>query len=393
VSWTDPRIARRKERNDQVRVAGIFGETFYDSAGETHSYAALAPVAAEIQPQLELKLAGYSKNHVIRQRLAEKISGAVDRLYQRTGTADLYVAELAAKLRNARLDGTCGLRMNNGKPIFYWDTKAGLSRFCPDDAREDAMRLQRKVLDPVAELQAGGASIHYAVFTTPNAPAGELRKEMAAIQGRLRKFLKGFPQIIGALTVLEAPLGESRDWNVHVNALLVVRGFLDYGELRRKWHWNCHMEKLATGPDAIRSALAELIKYAVAATVSKSAEKAAPAGHSRAPPMLEWRDSELFEFIYAMRGFRRTRSYGCLYKLGKPEPEEIGQVIHIGTVKAWRGAIVFRSALLESIPGDNFLGLTGAERWIALKKALQVADLEGAEDIGARLPARFEAAA
>ena len=111
--------------------------------------------------------------------------------------------------------------------------------------------------------------------------------------------------------MLEAPLGRGRDWNVHLNVILPVKGFLDFGELRKHWHWNVECRWIADAPGAFESAFAELIKYAVAATVAKSAQHLAD-GKSVAPPMLEWSDGELLEWLRAMRGFRRTRTYGAL---------------------------------------------------------------------------------
>jgi len=408
MSWTDPRIERRKQREAQAEAAGRFGETYYGQNGETLSYAALAPVAAEAQPQLELKLEGASKNHVTRQLLSQRIAAMSQRRYEKLGEIDCYLDRLAAKLRDARQKGTFGIRVNNGKMVWMWDTKAGLSRLCPDDAREESMRLQRKVMEPLLDLQAAGHALHYVVLTAPNFGPGKLKEGMAYIHRRFRQLRKAkfpdgslrFPEIRGALTVLEAPLGGYRDWHVHLNCILVVKGFLDYEKLRAWWHWNLHAEKLPAHHDReqsrelLRGALAELIKYVVAATVAKSREKNFRArdgeDRPRPPSMLEWSDAELYEFIYAMKGFRRTRSYGELYKIKKPEREELGEIIHIGQLRAIGGAIVARCALLESIPGDNFPGMSGADRWRALKKALSIADLEGDASIGADIPARIE---
>jgi hypothetical protein len=199
-----------------------------------------------------------------------------------------------------------------------------------------------------------------------------------------------FPEIKGALCVLEAPLGSARDWNVHLNVIFVVKGYFDYEKLRRIWHWNLEIKKLAQGPGVVRGALTELIKYAVAATVAKSAHKAqdAEADQVRPPPpaMLEWTGSELLEWLRAMRGFRRTRTYGCLFRLKKPKAEDMGQIIWLGRVDYQGGRYRLSSTLLGSIPEDNFSGRTPRERWEALIRSLAPGGLAGAGTLGDTIP-------
>ena len=406
-----------------------FGATFTNvDTGEVHSYAAWAPTADQAQEQLELELPGYSKHHHIRQALANALEQRVLPL-----CGGKWVHNYIDRLRRARWSGAYGYSLSKGKAIMFWDDKAGLSRLCPDDAREESQRLTRKVLGPLEELQGGsshdagadGHALHYVVFTTPNAAAGSLRREMLSIMRRFRhSILKAkhddgsliFPEIKGALCVLEAPLGSARDWNVHLNVILVVKGYLDYEKLRRRWHWDLKAQKLATGPGVVRGALAELIKYAVAATVAKSAEHAADAEDDRKrlermeasgylrtlseaerarvlaeprpppPPMLEWTGSELLEWLRAMRGFRRTRTYGCLFRLKKPKAEELGQVVWLGRVDYRSGRYRLSSALLNSIPEDNFSGLTPAERFEAFFRTLAPGGLKGAGTLGTTIP-------
>jgi hypothetical protein len=171
--------------------------------------------------------------------------------------------------------------------------------------------------------------------------------------------LKRFPQIKGALCVLEAPLGQARDWNVHLNVIFVSRGFVNWGELRAAWHWNMEIRRLTKAPGAIAGALTELIKYAVAATVSKSEDHAR---RSPAPPMLECSGPELAEWLCAMHGFRRTRTYGVMYRL--PEMEsDIGPIVWLGQVRMERGRYVHRIPLLDSIPEDKSYPLSPLERY------------------------------
>jgi hypothetical protein len=391
----------------QTEESKEFGAVFTDQAtGETHSYAAWAPTALEAQEQLELDLPGYSKHHHIRRQLADALQQRVLPL-----CGGKWVHNYIDRLRGARWSGAYGYSLKAGKAVMFWDDKAGLSRLCPDDAREEAMRLSRKVLDPLEALQAdgvpgegGGHALHYVVLTSPNAAPGGLRREMVAICRRFRNsILKAthadgsliFPEIKGALCVLEAPLGSARDWNVHLNVILVVNGYLDYEKLRRRWHWNLEARKLAKGPGVVRGALAELIKYAVAATVAKSAQKSLEAGSAPSdrpppPPMLEWTGSELLEWLRAMRGFRRTRTYGCLFRLKKPKAQDLGQIVWLGRVDYQGGRYRLSSALLGSIPEDKSIGLSAAERWLALKKALGLAGIAGAGSLGESIPSHFK---
>lgn len=378
----DLEVDRFELRVQQIQASAEFGATYIDElTGETHSYAALAPAALASQEQLELTLTGYSVREAIRRALADRI--------ERLPSCESWLAKYPTRLRTARQSGKVGIRLATGKRVFFWDHKAGLARLCPDDAREEAMRLRRRI-NPIHEaLRASGHRFLYAVFTLPNSAAGELREGMDAAFARLRRLLSAkdgdgdarFPQIKGAVAVLEAPLGRSRDWNVHLNVILPVKGFLDFGELRKQWHWNVEMRWIPDAPGAFQGAFAELIKYAVAATVAKSAEHAA-SGKSRAPPMLEWTDGELLEWLRAMKGFRRTRTYGALYGAPPLEKEDLGPILWIGTVSFSGDRYRCRLPLLGSIPEDKFTGLSATERWQALVRALAPDGLVGASSLG-----------
>jgi hypothetical protein len=388
----------------QTEESTEFGSTFVDQAtGEVHSYAHWAPTALEAHQQLELDLPGYSKHHWTRQRLAEVLEERALPEARRRGYGVRYVMRCSEQLRKARWSGAYGYSLSKGKPVMFWDEKAGLSRLCPDDAREEAMRLSRRVLEPLENLQAGGLALHYCVLTSPNAAPHGLRREMAAINRRLRhsilkaKYPDGsliFPEIKGALCVLEAPLGSARDWNVHLNVIFVVKGHLDYAKLRQRWHWNLEIRKLAEGPGVIRGALTELIKYAVAATVAKSAEKARVAEglcdgteeRPPPPPMLDWTGPELLEWLTAMRGFRRTRTYGCLFRLKKPEAQDLGQIVWLGRVDYEGGRYRLSSALVGSIPGDKSSGQSVTERYVSMLRGLALASLRGAGRLGDSIP-------
>jgi hypothetical protein len=392
LDWISPLevVDSHEQRARQIDQAAEFGAT-YEHEGETRSFAALAPTALEANEQLSLELTGYSERAAVRAALAAKMEREV-----LPRAPEEWLHSYPERLRLARQSGQFGIRLDTGKPVVFWDAKAGLSRLCPDDAREEAMRLRRRVQPRVEELRASGHRMLYAVFTMPNTDAGELRDGMRAIIERFKaSVLKAkdadgellFPEIKGALVVLEAPLGASRNWNVHLNVILVIapKVFFDFGKLRQRWHWQVEMQWISDAPGAFEGAFAELIKYAVAATVAKSAEHAAK-GRTPAPPMLEWTPDELLEWLRAMHGFRRTRAYGAMYGLDEPEAEDLGAVVWIGTVSLQGGRYRHRLALLDSIPEDKFAGLAPAERWRAMIQSLMPRQLAGAGTLGDELP-------
>jgi hypothetical protein len=371
-------------RAEEIQRAGKFGEV-YQEDGETHSYAALAPVACEAQEQLTLDLGGYSDRAMIRRLLSEKIGRLSPRVHEE------YIQRYPARLAAARHHGQVGIRLNTGKPVVFWDEKAGLARLCPDDAREDAMRLRRKYKPTYDQLREQGYRFLYCVFTLPNYERGKLRQGMADIFDRFKRLQASdcCPHLKGSLAVLEAPLGRSRDWNVHLNVIFAVKGgFVDFGRIRKQWHWNVEMRWIADGPGAFEGAMAELIKYAVAATVAKSAQKFDD-GESHAPPMLEWtedRDGELHEWLTAFHDFRRVRSYGELYGVKAPEPEDMGPIAWVGTTNLSGGRYVLRFPLLDSIPEDKSGGGGGPRTYVDLLKSLALGGIKGAGTLGHSIP-------
>lgn len=284
--------------------------------------------------------------------------------------ADPRLEKVPMQLREARQKGLVMYRPSDRKFITIWDTKAGIPLLCPDDAREEAMRVQRRYVPTLAAWRNDGKALHKIVLTVPNFAPGKLHEGMRAIFKRFNKIiLKSgrFPEIKGALVVLEAPLGETRDWNVHLNVILMCDGFLEYQKLRDLWLWTFNARRIrGDSVEDIEKELREIIKYPVQAMPSKSAEHAA--GGSRAPALLDWTGGEFYEWWSAHQHFRRTRSYGLLYGLDKPEPESlegfraVGQVWHDGDRR--RRSLT----LLNSIPGDKSSGETWVERY---RRAIQ----------------------
>jgi hypothetical protein len=384
------------QRLREIHRSGEFGATFTDHNGEVRSFAHWAPAALPSQEQLELGFKGHAENEAIRLRLAKRFDGLA-----RVSPEDRYLERYAERLEEARPSGQVGYNLKTGKYVKMWDEKAGLSRFCPDDARDESGRMVRRYMPHLVAKQKAGYRLQSGVLTIPNPAPGQLRQGMTDIFKRLqRRVLKAkfpdgsprFPEIKGVLAVLEAPLGGYRDWNVHLNVIFVVDEYLSYGKLRKAWFYDLHIDDpLPEGEAAIRGALSELIKYAVAATVAKSARKAARADdRPPAPPMLEWRDDELLEWVRGMRGFRRSRSYGCLYGLPEVEPDAdlLGPILWLCTFNTRGGGRGFdlRIPLLRSIPEDKSIGRSPIEQWLAMKKSLDPDALAAAGTLGDQIP-------
>ena len=386
---------RQLQIDGSVEVGSVFK---HQDTGEVESYAHWAPTALQAHEQLELALPGMSVRHATRQALADALEQRALPEARQQQLSVKYVLDIVGRLRRARQTFTWGYSLAKGKSVLLWDEKAGLSRLCPDDAREETQRLARRVLGPLEAAQEDGCALHYLVLTSPNAPPGGLRKENVSICKRFRRLILQsgeFPEIKGALCVLEAPLGSNRDWNVHLNVILVTRGGMDlYERLRRKWRWNIGgARRLARGPGVVKGALCELIKYAATATVTKSQEKAAKAATLRdgtprepPPPMLQWTGRELLEWVRAMRGFRRTRTYGCLFRLPKPKAEDLGQTIWLGRGEHDGSRYRWGSILLKSITEDKSTGLRGPAAYIAMLRGLALPGLRGAGSLGDTIP-------
>ncbi len=398
-----------KHRAQQPEASARFGELLVDPVtGELRSYASLIEPAVKAAAQLELGLTQYAKRAEIRRMLAEKIELEVVPVLPLP-----WIAKIPEKLRNARKSGTFGIHALSGKGIVLWDEKASLSRLCPDDAREEGSRLQKRYTPQIEKDWADGCHVQYAVFTMPNFAQGKLAFGMKKIMTRFRNLImrkdrdgnRVFPEIEGAIAVLEAPMAWDRSWNVHVNVMLVVRGFCDYKKLRELWHWNVHFKKLPTGDlEALRKSFRELIKYSVQATSEKSEEKLErgradvdgadplreadtwPADgmpvdpvRAAAPPMLAWTGQELGEWLMAMHRFRRTRSYGSLYGAPKPEAADLQEFVWIGSVRLRGGAYRLSVRLLDSIPEDKSSPAAALDRWHRWRAMLKRGPTTGCE--------------
>lgn len=249
--------------------------------------------------------------------------------------------ELAEDLEGCRRAGAVGLKPDGGTMIA-WESKCGQVHLCPDESREETQRLTEfylpAMLDWVKEKPTH--RLFYAVFTDHNFRPGQLfngknylfekfsewrkyrphacpvrfveRHGCNEVVRSRRQYLDAPYTLEGALVVQEDPLSAHGDWNVHLNAFLMVDGQFDYKTARDVWGGNVHFQEIDGDPAAIRRALLEAIKYSAQIVPSKSEEKR---HQTEAPAMTEWEPRQWIEWWSAQQGFRRVRSYGALYAL------------------------------------------------------------------------------
>lgn len=248
---------------------------------------------------------------------------------------DPRIAKLPGKLMSCRMSGTFA-KLPSGKNVTLWDNKCGLTRLCPDEARNETHRLLSRYSPAVESyLEKHPLSrLYTAVFTLPNFSDRNLKVGLAEIYKQLNALRKKkkdgklvFPELTGMICVVEAPRSAYSDWNVHLNAMIIVNGYLDYEKLRRHWKHNVEIQHIKGTTEEIVKAFKELIKYAVRITPVKSQEKSEQ-GKTRAPAMVEWPAHAWYEWYIAHVGWHRTRSYGCMFlneknreALGLPEEE------------------------------------------------------------------------
>lgn len=327
-------------------------------------------------------------------------------------------ATIHEKLQLARREARVGV-LPNGKLLFQWDDKAGLPLYDPDDARQEAMRLSRRMVPKIMELlERPGHRAYYLCGTAPNSPRGELAKGMRALYRRWYSLVRAckrkdrpFP-IVGAVAVMESPLGRFGDWHPHLNIIVVCDGWLDFKALRERWHWNMEMRPLDGHRSTLERAFREIIKYSCRTVSEKSlakqtsdhpgrdqdrvcgavarsaadrdarrsdgastdaisagegagprsrvaralecAEREAPNSQTgKAPAMEEWSPVEVLEFHRAHARFRRSRAYQRLFGVPKPEPLDRSGVEWAGRLSRDARGYSASFALLESIPGDK----------------------------------------
>lgn len=232
-----------------------------------------------LRDELTPELKRYEDRRKVERRIAGKL--------EREGFDD----ELVESLRSCRKHGDLGALQEEGgtRKIIMWNHKCGQNRFCPDEAREEQMRLAERYPPKIKEWLAERywRQAQYCVLTWPNIPAGELAFFKREMFRQLVKFLqikkgkdgvarsKRFPAIRGVLATQEDPLSWRGDWNLHLNLLLLVDGNFPWAEFRAGWFkatrhlfdkkhrgFQVHFKNIKGKTlEAIVRAVLELVKY------------------------------------------------------------------------------------------------------------------------------------
>lgn len=253
-----------------------------------------------------------------------------DKLEMCGSLLDSDVWKLSASMRLCRQQGVIGVVPGREGYQVAWSHKCGSVRLCPDEAREEAQRLDNKYREAIQDWLSASRtrSVHYSVFTLHNFRPGDLARGKKYIFEKFKPIFDQFPSIKGAVVSEEDPLSKHNDWNLHLNVLFLVEGSLDYGAVRAWWGSNIHFQLVKH--EKIGDSLRELIKYSV---------KHQSDSDSEAPGLLDWTPVEFQEWFRAQKGFRRTRVYGCLYKLHSKRwdcQELSGDVRHDRRVQWWQ---------------------------------------------------------
>lgn len=313
----------------------------------------------QIEREIEADFLAKSERHLIRQKLADYIEKGIAGNPYYEG---LY-AGTAAKLRVARSTGCVGIDSVSSRHITLYDDKVNCVRLCPDEAREDTQRIIRKYAPEVSRLLAAHPEYraYYAVYTEPNVPAGQLKEGK---QAQYRKFSNmhrskwGKSCLKGSFVIQEDPLAtNSKDWNVHLNVIHIVHGRFDFKTVRSTWGNNVEIRQLTGKPEDIAKTFLEVVKYAA----KHIGEKSADGQHTKSKGMIEWSFDQWHEWFVSGKGFRRSRTYGCLYKFdGMPDKgidlanvEWVGTVRHTGTRYKFTASRRL-SAVVDLIQADNF---------------------------------------
>ena len=323
-------------------------------------------------------LSVYHKHRIVERQIAEKLYYDVAPFAEsvQRETLAAQVRRTAIKMYQCRTAGRFGIGPQ-GRTVMAWDDKCSSSKLCPDESRHEGQRLYDRYADVICEHERRGGRVYKAWFTLPNYPGGRLAESQRYIFKRFRNKImratrKGKNKfgIEGALVICEAPLSEARDWNTHLNVILLTRGWLSYENLRDAWGWNTEIRQHNRFDERGMSDLFnEMVKYAVKTTPTKSIEKYIR-HDTNAPAFIDWTPAEILEWFEANQHFRRTRAYGCLHGIGKPERPDTQPRRWLGSVTwhptgyeiTWRGhnlgdivndMLRFGNAGLDLIRGDR----------------------------------------
>ncbi|PPE72717.1 hypothetical protein C3942_16850 [Solimonas fluminis] len=415
--------------NEADRFIATYAKDSYENFAEVE----------RCEEELVDTLAERENRRRIEHDLALRIESAA-----RNPAVDRGVASLmdlhAQRAKMCRTEGVWGVN-GEGDKVIAWNFKCGSTKLCPDGSRENTRRVAELYTPEIIRWHRSqrGRRLFYCVFTLPNFDTGSLAVGNKVIQQRFRDFLgtvrpirdveratfgygprkrsikhwqpakrlKSLPDehgkrhvlpyegpgIHGALTQLECPVSARGDWNVHLNALLLVQdgeGFdFDYATVRDMWGANVHIEAVEPDERGLIGTIQELIKYPARMIAEKSADKAADG--STAPPMMAWTDTQLAEWfgstvkritdkngVERWIGTRWMASYGCLYGLTEPEDTDEEQPIQ------WMGRIAFTDAgryWVGSTRENNFSRSekvqTASERAFQPVKGYRLPQIEG----------------
>ena len=360
-------------------------------------------LVGQAKEKLERDLPGANDRRRYELKLADFIQHKVLPLY---GGLDRGLAELPAKLRACRDSGLVGLTPQ-GDVKHRWPAKCNQSKLCAHEAREEGQRLAERYLQPVAAFLQDNprAKLQYWVVSPLNvAPGGlhDAKRQLMKIHSRLnrRAVTKA---VVGSVVVQEDPVGRDGNWNVHLNVLALVDGHFDWAAYRRAFmdeleHDQIQIEFITehemkrrsiakaerrakkTGVamlpinrhGVITDAFVELVKYTTKITGYDHATPAA-AKKREAPPMYAWSRSMWFEWYRSNQRFRRTRSYGVLYRVcdtcGSYDhaaaacgdaPESAPQIEWIGA-KTWHDFETGYRVHIDLIPAHNSTIQAGAD--------------------------------
>ncbi|MEJ2143447.1 MAG: hypothetical protein P8Y24_14070 [Gammaproteobacteria bacterium] len=349
------------------------------------------PYQVETKDQIEEILIPYGERKEAELLLADYIDEIPDQ-------DDLNIKGIVEKMRLCRQTGTLAKTID-GDHVHVWDEKCSCSKLCPHESRDETRRLINKY-QPHIEAFVNDKPTHrafFGVFSTQNFQPGQLAMGKVEIIKRLQSHVLGnqpyckvffadgpaceikiqkknlkikkpryfdqvvpgqpisttdekiFPNIKGALVVQEDPLGAHDEWNVHLNVILLTEGAFHYRDVRAAWFDEYQLYFNPIDKTNLIATLKETIKYSAQIVASKSIEKSNQR-KTAAPPMVSWPHERWLEWYRANKGFRRTRSYGCLYKI-----KDEGSNTDLTTLD-WIGEIKFQQGtgyLVSLIQGDN----------------------------------------
>lgn len=250
------------------------------------------------------------------------------------GKEKLKFQKLAFAMHECRTKGCIGLRADNTH-VIAWDSKCNCGLLCPFESNTETKRLIDKYVPAVTKWLEGGRNrrLFYAVATTPNLPAGQLHEGKRQVFKNWSKLLKrkSMRNVKGALVRQEDPLSAKDDWNIHLNCILLVEGEFNYAQVRKDWGYNIDFQPMRGSiPETVKT-FKEVLKYSVQLVSDKSTQKAS-SGKSHAPALTEWPVDRFLEWFDANGRFRRTRSYGELFRVDTPDTDAEQQIDWIGQI-------------------------------------------------------------